>query len=193
MGRSAPGFLTPLKDSKLVVTLLLMRGMDSEQVLRVPGVMEGDSWKFRAALSVGLSLVPLISLIAITAGNHGGFSQNLLRGIVVTSACFVFLAVVAPYRLSKTRRLDLTLDGIAVHNFWWSWHIAWDDIAAVVVTQRAAGGPTWYFPTVRLQSGKVRRISGLGSANNQLNAQRAAEKLDAALDAHRSRPDSGTS
>lgn len=157
-----------------------------EQPLQVPGIIEGDSWKLRAALCGLLSLVPLISLIAITAGNHGGFSQNLLRGIVITSVSFVLLAVAVPYRLWKTRLLGLTLDGVTVHNFWRSQDIAWDDIAEVVVTKRAGEGPTWYFPTVRLRNGRERRISGLGSANSELSAQRAAEKLVAALDIHRS-------
>jgi hypothetical protein len=39
--------------------------------------------------------------------------------------------------------------------------------------------------------GKVREISGLASVKSEQNAQRAAEKLVGALDAHRSRPAPG--
>ena len=116
--------------------------------------MEGDSWWFRAALCGLLALVALIVLISIIAGNHGGFSRNLLQGIIVTGTCFVLLAVVAPYRLWRARRLDLDHEGIVIHNFWRSWEIPWDEISEVVVTQ----GGGWYYPTVRLQSGGVRRI-----------------------------------
>jgi hypothetical protein len=157
-----------------------MQDTDTDSVPQVPGVIEGHSWKFRAVLCVALSLVPFISLIAITAGNHGGYSRNLLIGQVTTSTCFVLLAVVAPYRLWETRRLDLTFDGITVHNFWWNWHIAWPDIADVVVTDGSNGVVTWYLPTVELEGGGVRKIHGLGSVNSKLNAQNAAEKLTTA-------------
>jgi len=163
-----------------------MWGIDGDRVPPVPGVMEGDSWWFRAALCGILALVALIVLISITAGNHGGFSRNLLQGIIVTSTCFVFLAVVAPYRLWRARRLDLKRDGIVIHNFWRSWEIPWNEITEVVVTQGGGVGPMWYIPTVRLQSGRVRRISGLGSANDAYQAQKMAAMLAAVVDAHRS-------
>jgi hypothetical protein len=163
-----------------------MRVIDGDRVPTVPGFMEGDSWRLRAAMCVVLSVVALIVLIAITAGNHGGFSRNLLQGIIVTSACFVLLAVVAPYRLWRTRRLDLNRDGIVIHNVWRSWEIPWSEITEVVVTRGGRGGPTWYIPTVRLQSGRVRRIHGLGSANDAYQAQKKAAMLATVVDAHRS-------
>jgi hypothetical protein len=162
------------------------RRMDNEQIPQVPGAIEGHSWKTRAAACGLLSIGALIVLISITAGNHGGFSRNLLQGIFVTTACFLFLAVVAPFRLWRTRRLDLAHDGLAIHNFWLSREIGWNDIAEVVVSKGSGGGATWYFPTVRLQNGKMCKITGLGSANDEPSAQRVAEKLAAAVAAYRS-------
>jgi hypothetical protein len=169
-----------------ITTLLLVRGADGGRVPQVPGAMEGDSWKIRVLALGALSLVALIVLISITAGNHRGFSRNLLQGILITGVCFVFLAVVAPYRLWRSRRLDLRHEGIFIHNFWRSWRIPWNEITEVVVTKGDGVGATWYVPAVRLQNGKERRISSLGSANDQYRAQMAAQTLAAIVDAQRS-------
>jgi hypothetical protein len=163
-----------------------MPGIEGDVVLPVPGVIEGDSWRIRAAMSGVLALVVLIVLISIISGNHGGFSRNLLQGIIVTSTCFVLLAVVVPYRLWRARRLDLKRDGIVIRNFWQNWEIPWSEIIEVVVTQGGGSGRTWYTPTVRLRSGTIRKIYGLGSANDAYPAQKTAAMLAAVVDAHRS-------
>jgi hypothetical protein len=146
--------------------------------------LEGTSWRFLCVLVGALSLVPLITLIAITVGNHGGFSRNLLQGILVTSVCFLLLAVVAPLRFRAIRRVTWSAEGLVIPTFWRTWHISWDEIEDVTVTARSGQGPTWFFPTLRLRGTKPRLIATLGSANNRHGADENAKRLAAVVAEH---------
>jgi Bacterial PH domain len=151
------------------------------------GYIEGTSWKILCALTAALSLVPLITLIAITAGNHRGFSRNLLQGILVTSVCFVLLAVVAPLRFRSMRRVKWNGGGLLIRSFGGTRHIPWDEVEDVTVTSRSGGeGPTWFLPTLRLRTGKPRMISALSSANNRSRADENAKSLAEVVKDHQS-------
>ena len=164
------------------VLSILVPTVPSEQAPSIPGFLEGRYWRFRAVCSLVLSIFALSALIAIVAGNHSGWSRNLFQGILATSAVFVFLAILAPLRLKTTRRVELSMDGIAFCNFWRSWHFGWHEIAAVVVKKRNDDGQhVWYYPTVVLSDDSTRGISGLACYNNEAEAQRLATQLRAAV------------
>lgn len=148
------------------------------------GYLEGRNWKIRAALSAALSLVPLIALIATTAGNHGSFNRNLLMGILVTAVCFVILAVVAPLRFRATRRVTWSRDGLVVPNFWHTWRVPWAVVEGVTVTVRSRQGPTWFFPTLQIRGGKNRMVAALASVSDGNRAQEAAASLTTVIREH---------